>query len=160
MDEFVQNLSSLGWWLGVVLVGLLLNLISAYVKPWLDRRLVRMSAWWQCRSEPVRVETENRIARLRNDRHSQHLLLAEEARHRFRGLIHLLLSLMWLLFFLIVKVQNVSSPAAIAWPIWLRQSILFVSLLFMFLHFKSDMAATHCQWLVTQAQEGGDENAR
>src|SRR3990172_8416842 len=118
MDEFVQNLSSLGWWLGVVIVGLLLNLISAYLKPWLDARLLRVSAWWQRRSEPIKLETEKKIAQLRNDRHRQHLLLAEEARHRLRGVIYLLLSLMWLLFFLIVKIQNISSPAASAVPLW------------------------------------------
>lgn len=37
MDKLLENFTSFEWWLGVVLVGLLINLFSAYLKPVIDK---------------------------------------------------------------------------------------------------------------------------
>lgn len=36
MTDFVQQITSLSWWLGVVIVGIAINLFSAFIKPRLD----------------------------------------------------------------------------------------------------------------------------
>jgi hypothetical protein len=55
MQKFITEIATWYWWLSVVLVGLVINLVSAYLKPWID-------GWWSNRSERARarrkVETE------------------------------------------------------------------------------------------------------
>jgi hypothetical protein len=43
MGELISELSSLRFWVAVVLVGLVINLVAAYVKPALDRIISRIS---------------------------------------------------------------------------------------------------------------------
>jgi len=43
MDELLKNLASPSWWIGVVLLSVALNLVSAYLKAPLDRALARLS---------------------------------------------------------------------------------------------------------------------
>jgi hypothetical protein len=41
MKELLNDLLSLRWWVSVVIVGILVNLVSDYAKPWTDRVLSR-----------------------------------------------------------------------------------------------------------------------
>ena len=43
MKDLLNDLSSLRWWVSVVIVGLLINLASDYAKPWIDNVLSRFS---------------------------------------------------------------------------------------------------------------------
>jgi flagellar biosynthesis protein FliP len=43
MNDFFLNLKSPGWWLGVVVVAFLINLASAYAKPFIDRCMAQIS---------------------------------------------------------------------------------------------------------------------
>lgn len=54
MDEFTKLLVSPLWWLSVVVVGILINLASAYLKPRLDETFSRSSLWWRNRSEEAK----------------------------------------------------------------------------------------------------------
>jgi len=51
MTEVVNNLSSAGWWISVVIVGLLINLVSAYIKAPIDSLGSKLSSAWRSRSE-------------------------------------------------------------------------------------------------------------
>lgn len=64
MDELTKNLSSPYWWIGVVVVGILINLASAYLKPALDRWLSRMSVWWRNQSAKRKARYEKEIEAL------------------------------------------------------------------------------------------------
>lgn len=64
MDEFAQNLTSPAWWVGVVVVGILINLVSAYAKPVLDRITSNFGERWKKRSTARRTAYENEIFRL------------------------------------------------------------------------------------------------
>ncbi|WP_374562515.1 hypothetical protein [Ideonella sp.] len=44
MDEFVASLGTAYWWLSVVLVGIAINLVSAYLKRPIDSAMSRVSA--------------------------------------------------------------------------------------------------------------------
>lgn len=44
MVELLDDMLSARWWIGVVVVGFVINLSSAYVKPWLDAKLSRYSS--------------------------------------------------------------------------------------------------------------------
>lgn len=49
MEKFFYDMATWYWWLSVVIVGLAVNLLSAYAKPWIDR-------WWGTRSERARSQ--------------------------------------------------------------------------------------------------------
>jgi len=53
MDELLKNLTSLSWWIGVVIVGFLVNISSSYFKPWFDKISSRYS-------EKKKLESEER----------------------------------------------------------------------------------------------------
>lgn len=53
MTEFLQSASTVNWWLSVVVVGLLINLLSAYLKVPLDAIGSRFFAFWRRRLEEV-----------------------------------------------------------------------------------------------------------
>jgi hypothetical protein len=65
MDSITQNLGSVNWWVGVVIVGILINLISAYLKKPADKFLSGFSNWWSTRTEKQRREREIRIQKMR-----------------------------------------------------------------------------------------------
>src|SRR5712692_2460018 len=97
MEELARNLGSPSWWVGVVVVGILLNVISAYLKPPIDKALSTVSRSWRIRSVALRARRAKLIEELRANRHLQLLFLAAEARHRSRGVVFLLLSLICVL---------------------------------------------------------------
>lgn len=85
MDEVLQNMSSASWWFGVVLVGLTINLVAAYLKPRMDSVLSRVSKRWAANSAIKREEREARILTLIASEHEQILNRTEELRLRIRS---------------------------------------------------------------------------
>jgi hypothetical protein len=65
MNEFLNSFTSTSWWLGVVFVGVTINVISAYLKAPVDRLFSSLSIGWQERTEKSRRERESAIAALR-----------------------------------------------------------------------------------------------
>jgi hypothetical protein len=96
MDDFMKNATTLSWWLGVVLVGVVLNLFSAYIKSPLDDFLARMSTWWASRSAAAARSRAKQILELNADPMKQLLLLADEARARHSSTFFLLFAIMLL----------------------------------------------------------------
>ena len=94
MSELAKNLSSLSWWVSVVVVGLVLNIGSAYLKPWLDRLGGSLSTSLRDHNERTRARRAGWIELLRTDHHAQLLMYAREARLRQRGNQFLLLSIL------------------------------------------------------------------
>ena len=58
MNDFFLNLKSPGWWLGVVIVSFLINLASAYAKPFIDRCMAQISDRRRKKLEIVKNELE------------------------------------------------------------------------------------------------------
>lgn len=67
MSEFIQSASSVNWWLSVVVVGLLLNILSSYLKTPLDAMGSRLSSSWRRRSEAAREQHRLAVERLVSD---------------------------------------------------------------------------------------------
>ncbi len=51
MTDFHNTLFSAGWWISVVFVGLLINLVSAYIKSPIDKLGSKLSSAWRNRTE-------------------------------------------------------------------------------------------------------------
>ena len=93
MTGFFDNLSSPTWWVGVVIVGILINLVSAYLKPRLDIFFSSGSSWWARRSQEKQLQRKARIERMKADPHEQLITAFTELRIRVRGLGFILLGL-------------------------------------------------------------------
>lgn len=63
MSDFWQQVQTWQWWLSVVIVGIAIDLVSAYTKPGIDRVLGSISTAYRRRVERERKVTSDRIAR-------------------------------------------------------------------------------------------------
>jgi hypothetical protein len=82
----MTDLFSIEWWLSVVFVGGVLNILSAYAKNALDRRLQKISTWRQDLAHAREQLREKQLARLRTSEHAQLLVSVREVRARIRAL--------------------------------------------------------------------------
>lgn len=76
MTDFIANLSSLYWWISVVVVGILVNVCSTYLQKVLDSRMSRTSDWWRQRSLQRQAIYDWKVAKLRQDTNYKFVILA------------------------------------------------------------------------------------
>ncbi|WP_277054862.1 hypothetical protein [Pseudoalteromonas marina] len=67
MENLLELISSPVWWVTVVVAGILINLVSSYLRDLLDVRASRISSWWKERSETAKKEELKYIKRLKTD---------------------------------------------------------------------------------------------
>lgn len=84
MSDFLNNLTSISWWIGVVIVGILLNLAANYLKSPTDKLVSSISTKYQTRSKAKKAEREAKIKELVGNKYEQILFAA--------GAIHTLVS--------------------------------------------------------------------
>ena len=71
MKEIIRNLSSIFWWLSVIVAGIIINLIGIYIKPQLDKHLSSGPDWWCRQSKKARQDRRAKIEELQNNHHAQ-----------------------------------------------------------------------------------------
>ena len=54
MSSTYEILKTPEWWVTVVIAGIMINLLSGYIKSTLDTRLSRISNWWNTRTTEKR----------------------------------------------------------------------------------------------------------
>lgn len=86
MANLLRFLLSLEWWLSVVVIGLVINILSAYAKHFLDGRLQRLSSFRRDLARAREQRREKQIERLRASQHTQMLVSVREVRARIRAL--------------------------------------------------------------------------
>jgi hypothetical protein len=74
MQTLSDNLTSIQWWLGVVFVGIFINLLSIFIKNKYDGYFSRISSWWRNKSEKRKREFEDDVNILKNS--PQELVMA------------------------------------------------------------------------------------
>ena len=84
MDEILKTITSPSWWIGVVGVSFVVNILSAYAKSPFDSLLGSISRHWQQRSESSRKRRNAQISMLRSSQHLQLIYLAREHRRRLQ----------------------------------------------------------------------------
>jgi hypothetical protein len=89
MNDVLNNLSSASWWIGVVVVGIIINIVSVYIKAKLDSRLTKASSWWQRRSVVRTEKRKKEIEKLRESHHEQVMLAIAALRDRMRCVVFL-----------------------------------------------------------------------
>ncbi len=155
MVEFISSLSTLSWWLSVVVVGIALNLLSAYLKFPIDKLLSKISTSWSARTATLKTLRLLKVEELRVDKHKQQLLLAEESRSR-----HLCNSFLIICLILLVTYMFLSWLAIYSLAIgvkmtrsWMQDASFFGALVSMFLSVLEFMTAAKCKALIQDAQK-------
>jgi ABC-type multidrug transport system fused ATPase/permease subunit len=87
MDEFFQNISSISWWLGVVIVGILINVLSHYIQKKFDTQLSALSSRWKKRSEEKKELRKRAIEKIRENPNAQVFVILEEVRLRIQTVL-------------------------------------------------------------------------
>ena len=117
MNDFFRSLSSPSWWVGVVIVGILINLVSAYLKPRLDRRLSGWSRWWATRTEEQRRSRQARIQKLRESQHEQTMAAIAGLRSKLESVSSMVMTALLTVCLLGLSTQWKSSPDVLLFKI-------------------------------------------
>ena len=87
MSDFLGDLSSLRWWMGVVVVGLLVNIAAPAVRAAIVRLGRRFFGAFRTASERFDRAYEERLATLRANPHLQVMAAFEELREAVGGMV-------------------------------------------------------------------------
>lgn len=93
MHDLINNLSSVSWWTTAVIVAVLVNLSSAYLKPWLDKRYSTWGTKRRERTEEQKVLYRKRVEEFVGNKEDQVLLSVSLLNNRLRFISFGLLSL-------------------------------------------------------------------
>ena len=91
MADFINNLTSINWWIGVVIVGLVIHIAGTYLKSPIDRLVSSISTKYQTRSKAKKAEREKEIMNLVGNKHEQILYVSKTN-------FTLVISVIWHLF--------------------------------------------------------------
>lgn len=96
MDEFVKNLSSPSWWLGVFVVGLIVEMLGGSLRDWLGKLLAKISEYWALKRR-IRSKKQQQLLRdLKSDDTLLCLYAMRESRYRTRALFALVLGIVFM----------------------------------------------------------------
>jgi hypothetical protein len=110
MDKFLADASTAYWWITAVLVGLVINLASAYIKNPIDRVAASLSGRWRARTEGLRKARSLHVEYLKAHPESRAEFRAMEARIRLKGVHELARSCVALLMLITVFVVLLYNP--------------------------------------------------
>jgi hypothetical protein len=97
MDTLLESLKSPQWWLSVVLVGIVINLASAFLKQRLDGWMKRVSGWYRGLASKKEAERTKRVAILAADEGALLHRYFVDLRERMRSMHLLMLGLFLML---------------------------------------------------------------
>lgn len=96
MAEFFDELTSSKWWIGVVVVGILINILSSFLYKWITKVRARISDKTKYRNEKQIEYQKKQIEYLRKNPHEKYLIGLDEMKFRIWALSWLILGLLFL----------------------------------------------------------------
>lgn len=106
MNDIITELSKPVWWVSVVVAGIIINLISGYLKSSMDVWLSRMFNIWNKRSIKQKEAWDKLVDGIRSSDAAHHAALAKETRTRLQSLHLLLLSIFISNFPFVVSLES------------------------------------------------------
>lgn len=106
MEKFLQEVSTLYWWISVFIVGLFLNLLAAYLKQPLDQLLAKHDASRRNRNEIAKAKFVSSVAELVRTPILLQLESTFEVRCRVRIVFFFLASCVFLAFAIFMNTWN------------------------------------------------------
>ncbi|NAW59666.1 MULTISPECIES: hypothetical protein [unclassified Vibrio] len=95
MEQFLTDASTTHWWLGVVVVGITINIASTYIRAFFEHRLSRLSSYWRNRQESHVKEEQEKIELLKNNPELKLVYALNESRFRTRSVGFFVMSTMF-----------------------------------------------------------------
>ena len=92
MDKILSDISSTSWWVGVIIVGVMVNLISSFLSRKMDSLHTIVSRWRVNRSESLKKEHQMKVNELAGNSSRQILVAIEESNLRMKAIYKLLLA--------------------------------------------------------------------
>lgn len=148
MDEFLKNMTSGYWWLSVVAVGIVVNLVSGILEKRLGGLGSSTSAWMRLRSEKKRKAYQAEVARLVAKPELLPHFFQEETRWRMRAL--LMLGMFFLVGLMLVAPDLGAQP--LFGGSWVRYVGLYCSI-GLLISFKLDDRADRIQEIIRDARK-------
>ncbi|SCX72676.1 hypothetical protein [Variovorax sp. EL159] len=121
MDALLSNLTSVGWWGSVVVVGILVNFLSQFLYPRLAALPIRGLSLIRRRTAKRRARFEEQVAALTAN--PQRLPIVIAAEHRFYFLASLVMGCAIFLLLVLAVLPALGSTLSL----WLQSSFFFVS---------------------------------
>lgn len=81
MDEFIKGLSSPSWWYGVVIVGILINIISTLLIKFFNFLLKQTSERWRDTENVKNIKRLNTIEKIRSNEKLLYFYMLSEIRY-------------------------------------------------------------------------------
>jgi hypothetical protein len=97
MEEFFKSLTSPVWWLSVVIVGVIISVVGAYLKVWIDKFFSLLSSAWKLRVEQEKLKANELLQQVQNSDRTLIMLGFEENRFRQRSMLLSILSMLCLI---------------------------------------------------------------
>lgn len=141
LDKFLADASTAYWWISAVVVGLLINLASAYLKDPIDRTAASLSNRWRTRTAARKETRRLHVVHLRDHPESRSEFRAMEARLRLKGLHEMARSCLLLILVTLLLVSFIYKPRPMA-SVWTEYLLQGVTVLAFLLFFVSVTSAT------------------
>lgn len=113
MEDFANNLVSEYWWLSVVVVSVVINLLSAYLFKHMDNSVSKAFSWWRMRSESRAKKFQLEVAALRENYFLLHVYFHAESRERFRALTSMVIAILCLVLVSIARSKSPVDPTTL-----------------------------------------------
>jgi len=114
MESFINQISTPSWWISVVAVGIVINLVSTYLKPTVDGGLSNISSWWRKRSEAEKDKKQKYLEKLRGNNEEQFFAATDDLRERIRAIHLLLIGVFVMLLPAFVDLGRIARPLVLA----------------------------------------------
>jgi hypothetical protein len=146
MNEIINELSKPVWWVSVVIAGIMINLISAYLKTRLDNTLSSASAWWASKSAKRKKDWSERVERISEGGVELALEIAVESRQRLQSIQILLFAILLLLQLVLGESIRADVPRQI------KVAFLGVSSALLFASFMAHQSAVRTAMAIAAAR--------
>lgn len=128
MTDFLADLQSVRWWLGVVIVGILVNVLGNYFHIFLGARLAATSTWWGNRQKAKDLEYKADLESLRSKPQEVNALESSEKRSLLRSIESLIKSFAWGV--LTIFFVTINAPSWITIPLLLMFAVSWILYIF------------------------------
>lgn len=113
MDKVISALSSPLWWFTVVVVGIIVNLVSSYLKAHADQVFSAFSTWWRNKSLKRKEEYELKVAKLKSSKSERTILEFMCNRNMHFAIYFILFGIFLPVFYLVRGLENTSTQIVI-----------------------------------------------
>ena len=89
MNKLINDISSAYWWVGVVVVGILINIASSYIRKIMESKLSIISVYWRGKQNEKAEKIAQQIEILRSNNELKIIYALRESRYRIRSVSYL-----------------------------------------------------------------------